>query len=79
MARYMWKNIEPALQRRVREAVERPELDVFRQEKYVGLHIRRGDKITEGEMEKVETQVRCRCFRYTCLRHGCLILRCGDA
>lgn len=59
MARYMWKNIEPALQEHVRKEVERPELDVFRQSGYVGLHIRRGDKIAEGEMEMVETHVRC--------------------
>ena len=55
----MWKNIEPALQEHVRKEVERPKLDVFRQSGYVGLHIRRGDKIAEGEMEMVETHVRC--------------------
>lgn len=68
MARYMWTNIEPTLQEHVRKEVDSPELEVFRQSPYVGLHIRRGDKIAEGEMEMVETKVRRRCLRSKWLR-----------
>lgn len=57
VARYLWGNIEPALARRVRQEVRRPALDVFRESPYIGLHIRRGDKIAEGEMEFIETKV----------------------
>lgn len=57
MSRIMWKNITPWLAEDIRKETELPELDVFRNEPFVGLHIRRGDKISEGEMEKIDAKV----------------------
>ncbi|CAM9552176.1 unnamed protein product [Ectocarpus sp. 4 AP-2014] len=56
MARLLWKNLTPWLQEDVRKALERPDLDVFRRKPFVGLHVRRGDKVAEGEAQKVETK-----------------------
>ncbi|CAB1121484.1 GT23 [Ectocarpus sp. CCAP 1310/34] len=56
MARLLWKNLTPWLQEDVRKALERPDLDVFRRKPFVGLHVRRGDKVGEGEAQKVETK-----------------------
>ncbi|CAM9656415.1 unnamed protein product [Scytosiphon promiscuus] len=55
MARYFWNNLSPWLEEDVRKALDRPEVDIFRKQPYVGLHIRRGDKVAEGEAAKVET------------------------
>lgn len=57
MSRLLWKNLTPWLQEDVRKALERPDLDVFRRKPFVGLHVRRGDKVAEGEAQKVETKV----------------------
>ncbi|CAM9512138.1 unnamed protein product [Ectocarpus fasciculatus] len=56
MVRLLWKNLTPWLQEDVRKALERPDLDVFRRKPFVALHVRRGDKVSEGEATKVETK-----------------------
>lgn len=58
MARYFWSNLTPWLEEDIENALDLREVDVFRQNPYVGFHIRRGDKVAEGEAEKVETKVR---------------------
>lgn len=58
MARYFWKNLSPWLEEDVRKTLDRPDVEIFRSEPYVGFHIRRGDKVSEGEAAKVETRVR---------------------
>lgn len=58
MVRYFWNNLTPWLEEDIENALDRPEVDVFREKPYVGFHVRRGDKVAEGEAEKVETKVR---------------------
>lgn len=58
MARYLWQHLTPWLEEDVRAALNRPDVQALRQKPYVGFHIRRGDKVSEGEARKVETQVR---------------------
>lgn len=58
MARYFWNNLTPWLEEDIEKALDRPQVDVFRREPYVGLHIRRGDKVAEGEAKKVDTKVK---------------------
>ena len=58
MARYLWQHLTPWLEEDVRAALSRPDVQALRQQPYVGFHIRRGDKVSEGEAPKVETQVR---------------------
>ncbi|CAM9470553.1 unnamed protein product, partial [Hapterophycus canaliculatus] len=55
MARHFWKNLSPHLEEDVRKTLDRPEVDIFLKQPYVGFHIRRGDKVAEGEAAKVET------------------------
>ncbi|CAN0067173.1 unnamed protein product [Pylaiella littoralis] len=56
MVRYFWNNLTPWLEEDIENALDRPEVDVFREKPYVGFHVRRGDKVAEGEAEKVETK-----------------------
>lgn len=42
----------------MRVALDRPDVEALRQQPYVGFHIRRGDKVAEGEAKKVETKVK---------------------
>eukprot|EP00903_Cladosiphon_okamuranus_P021622 g19881.t1 len=56
MARYLWGHLTPWLVEDVRAALERSDVQALRLEPYVGFHIRRGDKVAEGEADKVETK-----------------------
>lgn len=58
MARYLWEHLTPWLEEDVRVALERPDVQALRQKPYVGFHIRRGDKVSTGEADKMETKVR---------------------
>ncbi|CAM9400430.1 unnamed protein product, partial [Hapterophycus canaliculatus] len=49
MASYLWKNITPWLQADVNDVIRAPPTGVFRESPFLGLHIRRGDKVTSGE------------------------------
>lgn len=56
MARFLWKHLTPWLEEDVRVALERPDVQALRQKPYIGFHIRRGDKVAEGEAKKVATK-----------------------
>ncbi|CAM9692366.1 unnamed protein product [Scytosiphon promiscuus] len=49
MAEYLWSNVTPWLQDDVDAVVNAPPTDAFRESPFLGLHIRRGDKVTSGE------------------------------
>ncbi|CAN0312629.1 unnamed protein product [Ectocarpus sp. 12 AP-2014] len=49
MAKYLWSNVTPWLQADVDFVTRASPSDVFQESPFLGLHIRRGDKVSQGE------------------------------
>ena len=56
MAKYLWSHMTPWLRRDV-EFVTHVE-ETFQRSPFLALHIRRGDKITQGEAKAIDVEVR---------------------
>lgn len=47
----------PWLQNNIHHATQNDDLQGFNDSPYVGIHVRRGDKVKEGEADLIETEV----------------------
>lgn len=58
MAKYLWSNVTPWLKADVDFVTRAPPSDVFQDSPFLGLHIRRGDKVSQGEAHMYLCKVR---------------------
>lgn len=56
VSKYLWRHMTPWLQNNIHHATQNDDLQGFNDSPYVGIHVRRGDKVKEGEADLIETE-----------------------
>lgn len=57
VSKYLWSHTTPWLQKNIHDATHGGDLQKFSDSPFVGIHVRRGDKIKEGEADLIGAEV----------------------
>lgn len=57
MAQYLWGRLAPWIEEDIESIVRANSTAALSKEPYIGLHIRRGDKVSKGEAKYIDTEV----------------------